>query len=641
MRAASLFLTLWVAGFFLNASAQVPQGTSLGRPSMALYRTAPDGGKILDCVVTGSSFTNLDAQIALVPDFELKSFKNGDAQQLQLTAQAPECDVNISAGVLSDAGPLQIFTPTTNLFVQGVGFYFVQSNHFLSLSNQVETRVLKALIKSSALSPRSNAPAGPPQFVTISAHEGQFSLESNVVDYAGHVHLVDPQLDMTCELLTIRLTSNFSVESMLARHNVVLTTTNNGHATGEWGLYYLTNGDEMMRLTTNAIWHNGDEEADAQEFDYDSNKHFLTGTKVKALWPNPVATPPGQAHPTVPVVGTNGFRVLYADYATLQFPPTNGPVERMTARGNVLVINQADHTSAIGEQGVYDRATDSVELTGHPVWWTTNKDMEVKADVLSGDLGHGTYHARKNAHLKMRTGTGTGNGPAGPGGHSTNQWLYVSSDEMEDQTNQATFSRNVEARLLDNGKLRNTLTSDFLTLNLISNHVDSAFASHHVHGWTAPDASGVVKTITCEQLNAFTSAKTGQVERIDAHTNVVIVEKGTGRGASTNTLTADDVTAHFLPLTNQIDRAVAEGHVVFNQLKDGHVTHATSRHGVYLGGTNDEVKLTGTPLAHNDFYIITNSEFLLWKRAANLMEASGRYQIIPLNPPVAKNVSSP
>ncbi len=591
---------------------------------------------MLDCVVNGTSVSNLDADTALVADFALTNFHNGDAKQIALIAEAPQCEVELANGVLHDPGPLKIYTPTTNLYVQGVGFYFVQSNHFLRLSNQVESRVLKSLVKSSGLAGlATNKPAVPGQMVKIFAHEGEFNFDSNVVDYAGEVHLIDPQLDMTCDYLTIRFATNGAVESMLARHNVVLTTTNNGRATGAVGFYYVTNGVEMMRLTTNAIWRNGDEEAHAFEFNYDSTHHFLTGTKVKVRWPNPGANSSAHGRSNAPPqVGANGFRELFADFASMQFPPTNGPVEEMDARGNVLIVNQADTNSAMAEQAVYVRATDTIELTGNPMWWSTN--MEVKGDVLSAILGSKTYHAQNNARFKMHVGSNSAH-PAPGGSHSTNQWLYISAVEINYQTNLAVFYQSVDARLVDNNRLRDTLTCTSLRLNLTNNQVESAVAWENVNGATTPDAGGVVKTISCQELDAFNDLKTGRLEHIVARTNVVIVEKGAGRGASTNTLQADTVTAKFSILTNQLQRANAEQHVVFNQFKDGQTTHATSEHGVYLGGANDEVTLTGEPLAHNDTYIITNADFLVWKRAANVIVASGRYQIIPINRPAAKS----
>jgi lipopolysaccharide export system protein LptA len=637
-RSAPLLFVFLAGGIFFAALAQQgPQGTQVRHFSMNSYRDTPEG-KRPDFVITGSSAINL-----LIRQFEMTSFRNGDPRQTNIIARAPQCQINQALTMASDAGPVQIFspptnrmiggimTPSTNLFVEGVGFLFTQSNHFLIISNQVKTRVVKSLLKSTLLAaPRADAAADASQ-VFISSDYGEFSLDSNVVDYAGNVHLIDPQLDLTSDFLTIRFTTNGAVESILARRNVVLTTTNNGRATGEMGLYYVTNGNEFMQLTTNAAWRNGDEEAHANEFDYDSTRHFLTGIgRVKARWPNAEPNPPGRpAIPAPLLAGTNGFRELFADFATMQFPPTNGPVQAMHARGNVLILNQADQSSATAEEADYQKTTDRVELTGNPVWWNTN--MEVKAEKLTAELGEKTYHARTHSHFKMRTGSGAASPTAIAAGHSTNQWIFISSEDIEYQTNLAIFYRSVEVRQVEDDRLRSTLDCNLLTLNLTSNKVESASAFGNVHGKTAPDTNGVVKTIACEQLNAYLSTATGLIKTIDAYTNVVIEEIGTGSAAPRNTLSADTVTAQFSSVSNQIERAVAERNVVMDQVKAGRTTHATARHGVYTA-TNDEVLLTGKPLAHSEGYVITDSDLMIWEPKSNIFQAFGQYKIVPVKP---------
>lgn len=630
MKVAPLVLALLAGGIFSTALAQAPQETKAQRVSMSSYRDTPTG-KQLDFVITGSSVNNL-----VVQQFELKSFHNGDPRQIQIIAQAPQCQINQAITMASDAGPLQVFTPTTNLFVQGVGFVFAQSNHFLIISNQVETRVVKSLLRSPELSAsRTNAATDAGQVLKIFANQGRFNLESNIVDYAGNVHMIDPQLDMTCDLLTIRLTTNGAVESILARQNVVLTTTNSGRATGDTGLYFVTNGNEMMQLTTNAKWRNGDEAAKANEFNYDSTRHLLTGTgHVWVQWPNSEATPSNRAgNSTALLADTNGFREMFADFATLQFPPTNGPVQSMHARGHVIIINQADQSSAMAERAEYEKASDSVTLTGNPVWWNTN--MEVKAGTLTAELDGKTYHARTNAHFKMRTGGAATNNPAAASSHSTNQWLFITSDDMEYHTNLAVFSQNAEARLVENDRLQDTLDCVLLTVNLTNNQVESAFASGQVHAVTAPDAAGVVKTIACQQLNAYRSIRTGFMKTIEAYTNVVIEENGNRPGAPHNRLMADTVTAQFSAVTNQIEQAVAEQNVALDQRKAGHVTRATSEHAVYTAAA-DQVKLTGTPLAHTESYDITQADFMIWQPKANTFQAVGPYKIVPIRQAAAQ-----
>lgn len=630
MKTVSLIFMILAGGIFSTAVAQVPQGTQLQRTSLTIYRDTPEGKK-MDFVITGTSATNVNSQ-NVINQFEMKSFRNGDPKQIQIIAQAPQCAIDLSNNVAADKGPVHIFTPTTNLFVQGVGFCFTQSNHFLIISNQVETRVVKSLLKSSVLAaPRTNASADTSK-IFIFADYGEFNIDSNVVDYTGHVHMIDPELDLTCDLMTIRFTTNGAVESILALHNVVLTTTNNGRATGATGFYYVTNGNEMMQLTKNAKWRNGDQAADAQDFTYDSTRHLLTGIgAVRVQWPNVERKPSDGATNTAALPpGTNGFREMYADFATMQFPPTNGPVESMHAHGHVIIVNQADQSSAMADRAEYERTTDRVELTGNPVWWNTN--MEIKADVLTAELSNKVYHAQANARFKMRTGGGATNHPPAAAGHATNQWLFISSDDMQYQTNQAVFYRNVETRLVENDRLRDKLNCALLTINLTSNKVESAFASGAVHGETAPDAFGVIKTIACEQLNAYLSTTTGLLKTIDAYTNVVIEQKGKGLGAPCNKLAADTVTARFSAVTNQIEQAVAERNVVLDQLKAGRTTHATSEHAVYAAGTNDQVTLTGTPLAHTDSYRITDSDYMVWQPKANTFQAVGFYKIVPIKP---------
>jgi lipopolysaccharide export system protein LptA len=600
-------------------------------PSWSSYRETA-AGKKLDSIITGASASDIDAYHVLVNQFELRSFHNGDPKRVQLIAQAPQCKVDVSQNVAaSDPGPLQIFTPTTNLFVQGVGFLFTQTNHLLIISNQVETRVFKSLLRSSMLAvPRTNAGAEEGQMLKIFAQHGWFDLDSNVVDYAGNVHMIDPQLDMTSDLLTIRFTTNGAVESILARQNVILITTNDGRAAGATGLYYVTNGNEMMQLTTDAIWRNGDEEARANDFTYDSTRHLLTGIgHVRVQWPN--VEPNAQTSATNSaglLAGTNGFRKLFADFATLQFPPTNGPVESMLARGSVIIVNQADQSSAMADQAVYEKATDRVELTGNPVWW--NNDMEVKAQTLSAELGGKIYHARTKARFKMRTGGSAGNQLVTGPGRSANQWLFIASDDMEYRTNQARFSGNVQTRFVEDGRWRYTLNCSLLTLGLTNNQVESASARENVYGETAPDASGLFKTITCEQLNALRSVQTGLMRSIDAHTEVVIEDRGTGPGAPFNKLTADKVTTQFSSVTNQIEQADAWPNVVLDQRKGGHKIHATGRRAVYTAGVNDRVTLTGAPVARRDNYLITGSDPLIWLPKSNCFQAFGLYKMDPI-----------
>ena len=558
----------------------------------------------------------------------MKSYRSGPSNELQLIGQAPECHVDQIGHRAWDAGPLVLFTPTTNVWVQGEGFLFMETNHFLYISNKVETRILRSLLKTSvANGAKTNAPGMPEQTLKIFADRCYFDYLSNFAQYFGHVHVIDVQLDMTSERLTIQMNSNSAIQTILAEENVVMTTTNTGRATGPRAFYYVTNGSEMTEMTGGARWHNGDEQAQAEKFLYDSTHHFLTAIDdVHFWWPN------ARQQPGVPPKAdeTNGYRKLWADFATVQWPPTNGPVEAMHATGHVLIVNQRDKSSAMSDQADYVRSNDLFELNGSPEWW--NEQMHVKARILRAEATNNIFHARGDSHLKIQTGSA----------HS-NEWLYVASEDIDYQTNLAVFTDHVKARLLQDDVLRDTLNSDKLDVELFTNEIKTAIARGHVQGETAPDKLGRIKTIACVKLTGHRSLATKLWTDFLAENQVVLRQFGTNATEPRDQLTAEMAIAYFSPVTNQIERAVAERHVVIDQAKTNQTTHATGERVVYTVAA-DEVKLTGAPVARNDLYVVTNSDYLIWHPKTNLFEAFGPYFVYsskPKAPKVAKPAAKP
>jgi lipopolysaccharide export system protein LptA len=607
---AAFCLTSWVC---LPLLAQLPPEARLGNnSSISRYRDTPTG-KVLETTLSGNNWTPLTKQEVLVTPFEMNSFRNG---QTNLTAQAPECHLDLAANVAWDAGPVKLFTPTTNVFVQGDGFFFSQSNHILIVSNNVETRVLRALLKSPLLgSQRTNAPPGPGQTVQIFSSHCQFDYLSNHVEYAGNVHVIDSQMDLTSDFLFIQLNTNGAIENILARQNVVITTTNKGRATGATARYYIGDGSEITVLTGDATWQNGDQEARAEQFTYDSTRHILWATNhVRVRWPNAVQTAAQRQTGEPPRIDATGVRELFADDATMQLPPTNGPVESMIANGNVIIVNQADQSRSTGDHAAYSRADDRFQLTGTPVWW--NDRVKVQGQSLIAEVTNRIYHARGHAQFETATG------------RATNQWIFISATNIDYQTNLAVFQDGVRVRLLENGALRDTLDCDLLNVELVSNEVAAAIARGGVRGETAPDRSGNVKTIACEVLIAHRSPTTLLMKDLEASNHVVITQFGNSTNAPRNKLTAEIVTADFFATTNQIEKAVAEHDVVLEQTKPSQSIHATAARADYTA-TNDQVKLTGAPLAITDKFVISGADHLIWQPKTNRFRAFGWYKIVP------------
>jgi lipopolysaccharide export system protein LptA len=637
------FLCLFALGVSLHLRAQLPPEAHISGttnvPSITRYRDTPTG-PALDFTLSGKDWNRLTAREVLVTPFELKSYHGGQSGQIQFIVQGPESHIDIVSNTAWDAGYMELFTPATNLFtnlfVQGQGFFFTQADHLLIISNQTETRVLRALLRTSMMGqPQSNASVNSGEILKIFSRTCRFSYLSNHVDYAGGVHVLDPQMDLTSQTMSVQFNSNSAIQTILANGNVVITTTNKGRATGQTAFYYITNGSEITDLSGDATWQNGDQRAIARKFIYDSTRHLLSAAgHVRVWWPNAAPTPDQRRTGAPPRADDTGVRELFADFATLQFPPTNGPLESMVATGNVVIVNQADATRATADQAVYTRTNDLFELTGNPVWW--NDQMEVEGTVLIAQLTNKIYHARGQARLKLKT---SASGPANtqtPSGRSTNQWLIITSADLDYQTNLAVFRQDVQARLLENGALRDTLACDLLNVELVSNQVAAAVAIGNVRGQTAPGKTGVVKTIVCDILTAHRSPATGLMKDVRAESNVVIRVFGSTLAAPSNTMSAVVVTARFSSITNQIEETVAEQNVVFDQVKSAQTLHATGRRAVYAAAS-DQIKLTGQPFAITDKYIVSDADYLIWQSKTNRFGGGGPYKInlikSPARPP--------
>jgi lipopolysaccharide export system protein LptA len=605
--ASWLALTLLAGGL---AQAQVPPELK----TTAIRERQTPHGKELELLLSGDTWTNITDRDTMVTPFQMKSFRGGPSNELQLIGQAPECHVDKTGHRAWDAGPIVLFTPTTNVWVRGEGFLFIETNHLLTLSNKVETRVLRSLLKTATSNDvKTNKPETAGQILKIFSDRCRFDYESNFAQYFGHVHAIDVQLDLTSDRLSIQMTSNSVIQSMLAEDNVVLTTTNKGWAAGPRAFYYLTNGSQMTEMTGGAVWHNGDEQAWADEFVYDSTRHFLTALgHVRLWWPN-APTPPGAP----PKADASGYRKMWADYATLQWPPTNGPVESMHATGNVIIVNQADESRSTSDQADYVRTNDLFELTGNPVWW--NDQMKLKGQTLAAEATNKIYHSRGDSLLKLRVS----------GAVHTNQWLYIASDTLDYQTNLAVFTDHVKTTLLEDDALRDTLHSDKLDLDLVSNQVKTAVARGHVQGESAPDKLGRIKTITCDTLTAHNNTAAKMLIDILAENHVVLRQFGSNAADPRSQLTSETATAYFSSvITNKMERAVAEREVVIDRVNTNQTIHATGQKADYKVAA-DEVKLTGAPVARDDRHVVNNADYMIWQPKTNRFRAFGLYTIDP------------
>jgi lipopolysaccharide export system protein LptA len=632
LRPAAVGATIAFCLFVLAGAArgQAPSGARLSKnPSWIFYRMTP-AGQVPEARFGGTTATSISGPVWLVKDFQLTTFRDTQGREIQLIAQGPECYLDYNIKIAWDAGPVKMFTPTTNLYTQGIGFFCNQTNELLIISNQVQTRVVKAMLKTPLMG-AANAPDGSGQVVQIFADYSELHYNSNVVTYSGHVHVIDPQMDITSKTMVINFTTNGTVNRILWSDDVVVTTTNKGRATAATALYFITNGNEMLELSGDATWENSGQQAWAGQFTYEPDRHFLTATNhVRVRWPgsgsaHPEAAAGSSIAPPAANAATN-FLGMTADFATVQSAPENGQVQIITATGGVVITNEADHSHSFSQRAVFNRTNDWLELTGQPVW--ENDQIQVAGWALAMQLSNKVYRAEGQARLKMRLAQ-TVSGANHP---AANQWLLISSSTIDYNTNLANFTEPVQAGANRDGVLLDTLTCKLLTLQMgASNQVQTAIARGNVHAETIPAAGEPKRTISCQTLTARRSPETLRLERVEAEQNVIIEVITTGTNAAYNRLTADTASAAFFADTNRVQRAEAEGNVTFEQIKGPKKLQATGEKAVYQGEPIQQVELTGHPWAKTEKVMISDADAMSWDVKSSSFSASGLFSIVPVD----------
>lgn len=128
---------------------------------------------------------------------------------------------------------------------------------------RAQTNSASSTVTNSAPVPRTNAPTEvrPTEIQSLS---GQFFLRSNIYVYRGDVHVDDPRMKLTCDLLTIeapKLPPPAKFNRATAETNVVIDWVDDkgtNHATSDKAVYtyVITNpvpAGEAPHLETNAV----------------------------------------------------------------------------------------------------------------------------------------------------------------------------------------------------------------------------------------------------------------------------------------------------------------------------------------------------------------------------------------------------
>lgn len=644
---APLFLFVLLLGAIaVSLRAQLPQGLS-GKKISYAYQD-PKTLK-LKAIFTGDNAKQITGSEVFITKFAMKTFRNGDTNQIEVIVEAPECLLDRNNSVASSAGRIKAYTAATNLYIEGEGFFCQQTNALLIISNKVETVIRKDFIKARSKNTDSLATSSTAtnQVLKIFSDHFQFLYESNLVTYTGNVRVDDPQMELTCDVLNIFLTTNKTIQRITAENRVVIVNKkDNSRATGERAIYIINTNQEIVELVGHPTWSDGVRTGTADIFIFDRKSNiFRAETNAVFKLPREQIGQPGLLSLRAPL-STNlqaGELVeISADILAFQLPETNGPVREFVAEHNVVIASESDQSRATAGKAVYNEMTGVVELTGKPAWRIA--DGEIKADILAIGRTNQFFSAKTNVYLKLPAklfekslkADATTNASA-----ATNRWVEIFCDNLLYATNVARLNENVRANLLEeNGSLM-TLLCDTAKISFgPSNQVETVLAERNVVLQEIPPAllrtNFLKKTVTCETLTLQRSVKTGLFESIHAESNVVgeQVEK-TASGESLKRISADDMNLIFSPLTNQVESAVAEKNVLVEKIErvDGtnKIVQARGEKAVYQAAVGQEsVELTGEPSAWTDSILLSDATVVRWNLKTGKLSAMP-YKVTPLN----------
>jgi lipopolysaccharide export system protein LptA len=673
-RLALILAVLWLGVVVVAAQTSISPSARIQNGFAAShYERQNNNAKILQSTFTGESAIPVNPQQILIRDYEMITFTNGDPKRPQFVIQAPECilDIDPQSHRAFSTNRLWAFTPTTNFFLEGVGFFCSQTNQHLVISNSVHTLLPKVTNAASL------AELTPNLTNTLQIYSDRLDLyyASNLVIYSGHVRVVDANGQMRCDYLEARasasrLGGNARIDHILAERNVTIETVDQGRISGDRAAYWVRSEGEEIEITGHARWKNGSRQSEADKFTYEPARHRMAadGNAIVQIPDSDLA----ETNSTGFLAGlrqTNQFTELSAAHLVIQMLPEGG-IDHVAANDNLLITNRFKKLRATAQRGDYSRLSEQFELNGNAHMEAANQD-EIRAKQIVIGRTDRSFTARGDSWLKMRIHGSPFKLGASKGSSGTNNFLSVVSDELDFRTNSAFFSKHVRASILEQDAVQGTLDSDALEVRFDSNNnLRSVMARGNVHGEATPEPPYFRRAISCEQAVVTLWSGTGNLLRtadLDGGVFLEQIEKSTRKGVEKKItrLNAGSVSAQFAPVSNLVDHAVALSNVTGIQY-DGPATNLlVGQQADYNASPSPVVNLTGNPAiqffgptskdaadplgtsATNpgklSGYLATGAEALVWDLTTGKFHQKGLGSIRPISAPVLfpETLSSP
>jgi lipopolysaccharide export system protein LptA len=613
-------------------------------------------------VLRGAEYKRVDKETIEITGMHAETFRG---EQKDLIVQAPECVFNSSSKVASSRGPLSIRTADTRLSIEGEGFGWELGDFGLSskltISNQVHSLVRKGLIRTGPRGAEDVLRSGsgksvPSGLVSESASleddiieikSEQFEYQSDLAVYRGTVRVRESDGDLSCGILTVHFNKeNGGMEKLEAEKEVVLNQAGT-RAMADRAIYVVGQENETVEFIGRALWSDGLRQGSAERMSFDRQTRQLTAEgRAYLRLPRAALGQAGlasvqPARVMAPPSGELDFVDVFSDRMTIKLPQEPGPIESITADGNVLIADPQEDGRALADKAVYSSATGLLELSGSPIFESARR--LVNGRTLRFDQGTRVFRAGPDAYVRMpiaalgRSGLFAGaTGLPAEALASTNQFIEVWSSDFEYHTNRLVFRENVRALFLEDETPRGKLVCGLLSI-YFGDHLERIEADGDVEFEqyaASEDTRAVARRVNCASLWAAFSPE-GRLAEVGAQTNVRAEQEERRQDRPfpiVTTLSSESAWAGFAELTNRVERIVAENGVIFSQDQ----RTARGDKAVYYEQSG-LMELTGQPTASMPEGRITEAELLIWDRLQERFIARGRFKSEWRRPPGGAN----
>jgi lipopolysaccharide transport protein LptA len=605
----------------------------------------------LKTLTTGEQALPRSDGTLLIKTFKTQTFRDTGDTNAEIIVEAPTCVFNRDKRTASSPGPLQINSGDGKLHIEGEGFLLRQNgtNFTLTISNKVHTIIKKDFLAQSTAGetgtnatpsgPGIKTPSGTNQVIHIYSDHFVFDRESDLITYTKNVRAEDSQMDLTCEVMTIHRSTN-AIDKIVADHNVLIVTKmTGGRTTGDHAVYTAETEKQVVELTGDPHWQDGTREGTGKVFIFDRLHNTLRaeGDAYLKLPRNSMSqsgillAAQADSATNAPASGA-GFIELYADAMTFQLPPTNGPVQSVSAEKHVVMVDVEKNSRATGDRALYTEATGLLELTGNAMWQADQR--MAKGGILIFDRNNKAFSARTNAFLKLPAvalGRSLPSARQTSRGTATNQFIEILADRYAYQGELLTFNDQVHVALVEAEAIRGMLDCGTLTVTFRNtNQLQSILAETDVYARLLPVQNPAGRTLEkelkCELLKV--QMRTNDViESLVAERNVMATQTETRTNIPKPirlTLNSETLTALFEPTTNQVANITAERNVVITR------DDLTGRGAKALyTASNNIAQLTGNPAAEGPEGKMTADGALLLDRNTGKLKGRKNVKITP------------